>query len=318
MSALVQFAAPATEPLTLAEVREHLRLDGSNAEPAPGVVTAALAGAGAGNVDNGAHRWLATFVTALGETEAGAISAAVTVVDKTTNGKVALTAIPVGGSSVTARKLYRTIAGGTIYLYLATIADNVTTTYTDNIADASLGAAAPAANSTDDPLLLMLIAASRRAVETLTRRALITQTWDLYLDSFPGWELTLPKPMIQSVTSISYVDTNGVTQTLDPATYQVDLVSEPGRITPAYGLAWPWTRWQMNAVKVRYVCGYGAAVDVPQGIKAWMLMHLATLYENREALIIDQRAALVEMPNEFVDGLLDPYRVDNFSWAVGD
>src|ERR1700704_2028885 len=105
--ALSLVTAPATEPLTVSEVKTHLRMPDSDGEPAPTGITAALAAAGAGNVDNGAHRYLATFVTADGETDAGVISAAVTVVDKTTNGKVALSAIPIGGSAVTSRKLYR-------------------------------------------------------------------------------------------------------------------------------------------------------------------------------------------------------------------
>lgn len=132
-----------------------LRLDAGSYEPAPSVPSAVLASAGAGAVDNGAHRYLATFVTATGETQAGVSSAPVTVADKTLNGKVAVSGIPLGGSSVTARKIYRTQAGGGNYLYHSTIADNTTTTLTDNTA------------------------------ETITRRALVTQQWDLLLDAFP-------------------------------------------------------------------------------------------------------------------------------------
>jgi hypothetical protein len=58
--------------------------------------------------------------------------------------RVALSAIPVGASAVIARKLYRTAAGGGALKYLASIADNVTTVYTDQAVDATLGAAPPA------------------------------------------------------------------------------------------------------------------------------------------------------------------------------
>lgn len=318
MSALVQYAAPATEPLTIAEVMRHCQIDASNQEPAPGVLTCALASpAVAGNVDNGAHRYLATFVTADGETQAGTVSAAVTVADKTVNGKVALSAIPLGGSLVTARKLYRTAAaGGSTYLLLATLADNTTTTYTDNIADSALGAGAPSVNSTADPDLTRLIVAARVSAERITRRALVTQTWDLFLDAFPGWELGVPKPPLQSVSSISYVDTNGTAQTLASDQYLVDIKGEPGRITPAYGLTWPSTRAQNNAVTVRFVAGYGAAGAVPDGIKNWMLLRIRQLYDNRGPTIAGAGAAIAEFPRSFVDGLLDDFVVLNFGWAA--
>jgi len=316
MSALVQFAAPATEPLTLAEVRDHLRLDIGHAEPAPQAPSIALAGAGAGSVDNGSHRYLVTFVTAGGETEAGTPSVALSVVDKIANGKVSVTAIPLGGSAVTARKLYRTQSGGGTYLLLATLADNSTTSYTDNTPDSALGAGAPAVNTTTDPLLNLLIASARSAAEAITRRALVTQSWDLYLDAFPPWRLELPKAPLQSVDAITYVDTDGNTQPLDPALYLVDPVGEPGGIAPAYGLVWPVTRWQRNAVKVRFTCGYGAAGAVPQGIKGWMLMRIATLFENPAQIVVGPSTRLVELPSEFVDGLIADFRVDSFDWAV--
>jgi hypothetical protein len=62
--------------------------------------------------------------------------------------RVALSGIPLGASTVTARNLYRTVAGGAPpYKRLATLADNTTTIYTDAIADAGLGVNAPAADT---------------------------------------------------------------------------------------------------------------------------------------------------------------------------
>lgn len=314
MSALVLFAAPAVEPLSIAEVQAHCSIDASNQEPAPGAITCALvAPAAAGNVDNGAHRYRATFVTADGETQAGTISAAVTVADKTVNGKVALTGIPIGGALVTARKLYRTAAGGSDYLLLATIANNTAATYTDNIADAALGAEAPSVNTTADVALSSLVKGARVAAERLTRRALVTQTWDLYLDCFPAWQLHVPKPVLQSVTSITYIDTDGVEQILAADQYRVDAASEPARITPAFGLVWPVTRAQTNAVKVRFVCGYGAAADVPEGIKQWMKLRIKHFYDNRGTEHIG--GAVTEFARSYVDGLLDDFAVPNYAWA---
>lgn len=317
---LVVYTAPATEPLTLDEVKQFCRIDGTNAEPAPTAPTAALASpAAAGNVDDGAHRYLVTFVTADGETEAGVPSSAVTVADKSVNGRVALTAIPVGGAAVTSRKLYRTAAGGSTYLLLATIADNTTTSYTDNIADSALGAGAPATNTTGDPLLNLLIKAARQAAELELRRYLVTQTVDAYLDAFPCIDVRrldqehpyfaareIRLPPLQSVTSITYTDGEGAEQTLDTSLYTVDAASIPARIVPAYGTTWPTTREQPNAVRVRFVAGYGAASAVPQCVKHWMLTRIKTTYDQRDQL---REGGASLLPTPFVDGLLDPERV---------
>ena len=54
-------------------------------------------------------------------------------------GQVDLSVIHLGPSNVTGRNLYRTVSGGSVFLKLATIRDNTTTTFRDNIADATLG-----------------------------------------------------------------------------------------------------------------------------------------------------------------------------------
>ncbi len=294
-------SAPATEPLSIAEVKAHLRVDSTNGEPAPTLVVAALAGMGAGSLSNGAYRYLATFVTADGETDAGQVSAPVTVADHTVNGQIALSAIPIGGSSVTARKLYRTVAGGALYLLLATLSDNTTSVYADDGADASLGAQAPVTNTTADPQLTQWITAARSFVESFTHRQLITATWDLQLDGFPatwstvsvetrqvdGGAIWIPKPPLVSITSVSYVDTSGATQVWASSNYTVDNPQGPtarlGRVVPAWSIYYPVTRTVPNAATVRFVAGYGAASAVPSGMKAAMKLLIGNWYVNREA-----------------------------------
>lgn len=315
---------PAGEPVTVAEAQAHLRLDDGSVEPAPGAPSVALASPAApGSVDNGTHRYLVTFVTATGETQAGTPSAAVVVADKTINGQVTVSGIPLGGSSVIARKLYRTTANGSVYLYHSTIANNTAASITDNIADAALGAGAPTQNTTGDPLLNMYIAAARVHAEMITQRQLLTATWKLVLDAFPGMSLSgmsgisegrriprnaivLHKNPVQSVASIKYLDMSGVQQTMSPNDYVVDASMEPARITPVFGKIWPIALPQIGAVEVTFTAGYGAAVDVPAGIKHWMLMRVDGLFRNRGE-ITEIMGKLEKLP--FVDGLLDPFTV---------
>lgn len=106
----------------------------------PDTLTPALAGAGAGNVDNGTHVYGVSFVTALGESEVSEISVVVTVADKTVNGQVALSSIPKGPPGTTARKIYRSVANLVALKLQSTIANNTATTLTDNLADSGLGA----------------------------------------------------------------------------------------------------------------------------------------------------------------------------------
>jgi len=88
----------------------------------------------------GAYSYVVTFVTALGETEGGYASQTVNPAAK----QVSLTDIPVWwGNTVTSRKVYRTAAGGLQYKLLTTIANNLATTFTDNVADVALGADVP-------------------------------------------------------------------------------------------------------------------------------------------------------------------------------
>ena len=95
----------------------------------------------AGNVDDGVHRYKVSYYNDIGETALSGTYLVVTVVDQSTSGQVLLTSIPVSpDSSVIGRKIYRSKVGlsTSAYYLVDTIADNTTTIYTDNAADASL------------------------------------------------------------------------------------------------------------------------------------------------------------------------------------
>lgn len=121
--------------------------------------------------------------------------------------------------------------------------------------------------------------------------------------------LRLGRAPVVSLTSITYVDTNGATQTLDATKYQADLATEPARILPVYGSYWPVVRPQLNAVTATYVAGYGAYTAVPDAIKHAMRILVSHWYENREPVIIGSRMDVLPQTVEF---LLGPYRIITF------
>ena len=149
----------------------------------------------------------------------------------------------------------------------------------------------------DDTLIQDYVQAATNeidGVEGWLGRALVTQSWRLRLDYFPAWEIRLPLPPLQSVDAITYVDGDGVEQTLATANYRVVTSdSDPGRVEPAYGLSWPATRAQSGAVAITYTCGYGAPADVPEAIRTYVRLRLGQFYEHRELVAMGVTVAPV-------------------------
>lgn len=123
----------------------------------------------------------------------------------------------------------------------------------------------------DDSELIAILQAACDDAERYTGRAFRRCSYQLTLDAFPadGGAIVLPRPPLQSVTSIEYVDSTGTTQTVSSPI--VDATSVPGRVTPAYGSSWPATRDQLNAVTVTFVCGYEIGDVPPKVIQALKL-----------------------------------------------
>lgn len=180
-------------------------------------------------------------------------------------------------------------------------------------------------NTDEDVLIHALIEAARGYVETFTRRALLTQTWALKLDAFPadarwhdgkyrqskggfivGREIVLPKPPLQSVASITYVDTAGVTQTFATSNYHVDTAAQPGRVIIDDDADWPDTDVRPNAVTVTYVAGYGTPSSVPQGLRVALRYLLSHWFENRRHINIGN---IVNAIPDTADALLWQHRI---------
>ena len=154
------------------------------------------------------------------------------------------------------------------------------------------------------------ISAARQVVEEQLGRQLITATWELCLDNFPSDSspIELPRPPLASISSITYLDENAVSQTLAAADYQADLKSNPGRLLPAADEIWPATQYdQMNTVTITYTSGYGAAgSSVPRPIRQAILLLVSHWFENREAVLVGTISAELPMA---VKMLLAPFRV---------
>lgn len=131
------------------------------------------------------------------------------------------------------------------------------------------------------------IAAAREQFEQDTGRALLSQTWTLTMDTFPGSAspIRLLRSPLIAVTSIVYKDTAGSSTTLASSDYVVSK-SEPGRITPAYGETWPSTYDEADAVTVTFTAGYGTtAASVPELCKSAIKLLVGEMYERRETKI---------------------------------
>ena len=162
----------------------------------------------------------------------------------------------------------------------------------------------------DDALLLIYMAAAREWAEDFRRQSFITQTWEIYFDTWPTLPVELPRGPVQSITHIKYTDVDGNESTFSSDNYLLDVVSEPARLTLKSTASWPTVELrELNGVYVRYVAGYGdAPTDVPQSVRQAILLLTGHLYENREQSVAE---ALRDIPFG-VQALLRPRRVLRF------
>lgn len=172
-----------------------------------------------------------------------------------------------------------------------------------------------------DAVIDILISAVRVDVENRTHRALIPRTYRLSMDRWPidcewGHKIDLWYPPLISVSSVTYLDTDGNRQTLAADQYEVHDESEPAFIVPGYNIVWPSIRVRPDTLQIEYVAGYasgspddedGQQETIPKALRQWMVTKIATLFENREQIVIG--TTVTKIPHDFTDGLLDAFVV---------
>jgi Phage gp6-like head-tail connector protein len=187
-------------------------------------------------------------------------------------------------------------------------------------------------HSADDTLITAYITAARQAIEHYTGRALMTQTWRLWLDAWPDqtdpwWDgiqngpvsmlqsisVMLPRPPLLSVVSVQTYSDQDVATVWPATNYYVDTVSTPGRLNAKQNGAWPSPGRVINGIMIEYQAGYGNAAAVPEVLKLALRQWLAHLYEHRGEQ--DKEKSPAAMPFA-VEAILQPYRLrgTTFDW----
>jgi len=159
----------------------------------------------------------------------------------------------------------------------------------------------------EDDVLNGLISAARDRVESITNRKLMPQTWDYRLDDWPDEDyVEMPYTPLRTIgsTAVTYKNSTAATTKLSSTAWEVDAISEPGRLCLRYNEDWPTaTLWNVNPISIRFGCGYSTATAVPETFKLAIKLLVDEWYNNR--------GAMEETPTA-VNALLRPYRVWKF------
>lgn len=150
--------------------------------------------------------------------------------------------------------------------------------------------------SAEDTKLTGIINAVHDQICLTLRRSILTTSYELTMDRFSDRYIDvadmtgegvftgsrrallggsdhfgLPRPPVQSITSIKTYNDANTESTLDSAAYSLD--TEGGRVYLNDGYTWPDNLRAYEAVKITYIGGYGDSGDVPpaiiQAAKEW-------------------------------------------------
>lgn len=162
-------------------------------------------------------------------------------------------------------------------------------------------------HAADDDTIAALIAGARIHVEAQTRRALITQTWRLSRDAWPGNGRIRVVPVpLRALVAAQIYKFDGTTQAIGVGAFAADKTSAPAVLTFAPG-ALPAPGRLAGGIELDVEVGYGAAPsDVPEPLRQAIRVLVAHWYENRGLIAVGNEVAVLP---ESASALLKPYRV---------
>jgi len=149
--------------------------------------------------------------------------------------------------------------------------------------------------SDDDTLVARLIAGARDYVEKYCNCRFASQTITVKCDSFADMS-RFPEAPVSSITSITYVDTAGATQTLSSDVYELRSDGMESAIALKFGKVWPAIQ-SGSRIAVVAVVGFST---IPPAVKDAILLVIAERYDNREPTQVNDFST--------VDALLANYR----------
>ena len=286
---LVIVTPPTIEPVSLLEIKQHLRIDSGSMTDNLSEVQTILAG---DHVIAPLYTLVGADVEVLGYDTlvlltAGTCGAGGTVdvklQESDTGGGLGYTDVTAGAfaqvTTANDEATYELAYSGTKKYIRAVV------TVAGNTCDFGVVVVRNLPTSMEDAVLSGFITAAREYCETYQYRAYITQVWDYWLDDFPDSPFKIPLPPLITIDSIKYYDTGGVEHVFPPASYETDVSNYIGRGCLAYSISWPTTELRpMKNVAIQFTAGYGAlATDVPEKIRLAIKLLVGDMYENREA-----------------------------------
>ena len=306
---------PVIEPISLIEVKNHLRLDTTSFST--GVISTQSIKPGSHNVAPN-YSLVGNYIDVLGYEsmavlEVGTIGTGGTVNVKLqeSNDHITFNDV-VSGAFVQVTpadngKTYQLAYIGKMRYIRAVATVTVASSFSVSIVKDALV-------NIEDTLLSNLITVARQSGETITKRALASATFELTLDKFPANEvIILPMPPVElPITSIKYKNKDGIEAILFDQDYIV-YDDMPAKIIPAYGKSFPDIElYPIGAVKIRYVAGHkttgdDASLIIPEEIKQGLLLLIGNYYEYREDLLA--RGHIPKTIPFGVRALLEPYKI---------
>jgi uncharacterized phiE125 gp8 family phage protein len=291
------YSAVQTEIITTTEIKEHIRLDSTSISSNITVnqcilgqyynITAALTGTAADVLGNRALVVLESYANSAGATLNVKIQESHDNITYTDWSGGAFTTVTTANDTAIQQIEY---TGTQQYLNVLASVAGAQANFAVNIQEIT-------PYSVEDTYISYLGKAAREYAEAATGRAIGQQTWTMMIDEFPSRDyIEIPKAPLLSVTSVNYIDDDGVTATMTAGSsgYYVDTDSEPGAIMLADGASWPvYEEYPRNSVQIQFMAGH-TADNLPYNTRIAIMMYAGLLYKYRDQAIPDEDLRTVD------------------------